>query len=66
MSESKRDFVQATAIQQLCGYLWNEHGNVTREELREWVETWLDTYCPPEPNANPSAPLTSSEGGRDG
>ncbi len=40
------DYLRVPEIQQIIAYLWNEHGNVTRSELRKWVEAWLDTYCP--------------------
>lgn len=46
MSTQQRRAIPPDAISQICGYLINEKPKP--QELREWVETWLDTYCPNE------------------
>jgi hypothetical protein len=58
--ETKR---RGQAIQQIMAYLFNEHGNVMRGELRNWVEAWLDAYDPPQPvEPTPSAERLPGEG----
>lgn len=38
--------VPARGISQLAGYILNEAPFVSQTDLREWIETWLDAWCP--------------------
>lgn len=38
--------VPKRGIDQLAGYILFEAPSVDKTALREWVETWLNTWCP--------------------
>jgi hypothetical protein len=44
--EVSKEAVPARGVSQLAGYILNEAPFTAKTELREWIETWLDAWCP--------------------